>query len=58
MLKDILVPRIDVELLRRQRAELERLVANNRTTTNRTTSMDGLLFMLDYMIDKAEGVIK
>lgn len=47
---DILVPNVSVRLLRSQRAWLLR---THRPGTDKDA--DGLVNMLDYMIDKAEG---
>ena len=52
-IKDILVKRVDVPMLRRQRDELLEVMPQfSRSASN---ILEGLVSLLDYMLDVAEG---
>jgi len=58
MIMDILVEDISVDLLREQRDELLKLIGDAQgihTGRYKVEKIDGLINLLDYMLDVAEG---
>lgn len=57
MRTEILVPNVDVHLLRKQRESLENVVStyNSYADAALIENFTGLIYMLDAMIDIAEG---